>query len=72
MGSEQTFVGSWRVPAVSRLADVRDWKFEVLVLYDCFHRHQTFATLSIHDRLADLPDLLSGDANWRKQRATTS
>ncbi|AXI54076.1 hypothetical protein C1J05_05855 [Sulfitobacter sp. JL08] len=39
--------------AVSRLADVRDWKFEVLVLNDCFHRHQTFAALCINDRLAD-------------------
>jgi hypothetical protein len=31
-----------------------------------------FAARDHKNRGADFPDLLSGDANWRKQRATTS
>ncbi len=53
MGSKRKFTGFWRVSAVSRQAAVSDWKFETLVLKDCFHRHQTFAALCINDRLAD-------------------
>jgi hypothetical protein len=32
---------------------VRDWKFEVLVLNDCFHRYQTFAAAATYVSRAD-------------------
>jgi hypothetical protein len=52
MGSKRKFTGFWRVSAVSRQAAVSDWKFEVLVLNDCFHPQRAFAAVTTNVSVA--------------------